>query len=771
MTGRLVLGSALLVALLSAVGCTRSEGPAFGFDPDAGFGDGGFRVDAAPADAAPDMLVFPDATVDPCMPSDSGVAATVGMACTRDQDCTDLCYCNGTERCVGNVCAVGTTPCVDEIECTVESCVEEIDRCVFEPVHSSCSDGDACDGTDLCDVTRGCVETAPLYCNDENRCTLDSCAVETGCVFELRDLDGDGFIDGTCGGEDCDDDPRTGALIFPGQTEDCTNRRDDNCDGLRDYNDVMCIPTNDTCATARTITGAGTFSGATRSLNPDYALSCYPTGPDAVFRFVLAETSDVRITVVGAANAGIVVRPFSACEAGPDLRCVAGAAPAVFRRSLEAGEYAVIVKTPTATLFDLQVRLEPPTTSPATDVCSGGTETIPNDTTTTLTGNFEDTGADYVPLCRTGGGAAAFRDAVYRISLPSPKDITITTTTSTASGTAPSTFVSLVSACDTNAASTISCLVEATPRIRQRSLPAGEYFLIVESSSADATRWSINATITDPVPPPNGDACSTALELEPDAALSTQVGFGTFERESGTSCGGTTGTFRDGFFAFEIDETRDVTVSTYSEGGGSYFMSLQTTCGTPSSDLRCRSASGTALAPNQQTFRSLAAGRYFVTISTTGTGNYGARVTTASPTPVPPNDRCTGAIDLAPALTAPLVRNDTLIDFEDDVVGGSCAASGARDAFYMLTLTAPHTVIMTGRRIGSSTSPVYMTLRSGGCAPGDGVTNLACSASTSVAGSSASIEQDLAAGTYYLIVEQPSTDLSDFRLTVTTIPL
>ena len=66
--------------------------------------------------------------------------------------------------------------------------------------------------------------------------------------------------------------------------------------------------------------------------------------------------------------------------------------------------------------------------------------------------------------------------------------------------------------------------------------------------------------------------------------------------------------------------------------------------------------------------------------------------------------------------------------------------------------------------MGSSTSPVYVTLRSGGCAVGAGVSDIACSASTSTA--SASIERSLAAGTYYIIVEQPAAVLTDFNLTV-----
>ena len=94
-----------------------------------------------------------------------------------------------------------------------------------------------------------------------------------------------------------DDDPRFGTLIYPGASENCTNRRDDDCDGQRDYNDGSCTPMNDTCGpTAVALPGAGTYSGSTRGLRSDYTLSCTGGSSDAVFTFTLTEPRDVRAT-------------------------------------------------------------------------------------------------------------------------------------------------------------------------------------------------------------------------------------------------------------------------------------------------------------------------------------------------------------------------------------------------------------------------------------------------------------------------------------------
>ncbi len=52
------------------------------------------------------------------------------------------------------------------------------------------------------------------------------------------DADGDGYADGTCGGDDCDgSDPE----VNPGAEEICFNSIDDNCDGLTDSADPECV--------------------------------------------------------------------------------------------------------------------------------------------------------------------------------------------------------------------------------------------------------------------------------------------------------------------------------------------------------------------------------------------------------------------------------------------------------------------------------------------------------------------------------------------------
>ncbi len=96
------------------------------------------------------------------------MGSTIGNECADASECGDGCFCNGVEACTGGVCVAGPAPCTDEVECTSEACLEETDQCFIEPVHSMCSDDNACNGMENCDRLLGCRAAAPLYCNDEN---------------------------------------------------------------------------------------------------------------------------------------------------------------------------------------------------------------------------------------------------------------------------------------------------------------------------------------------------------------------------------------------------------------------------------------------------------------------------------------------------------------------------------------------------------------------------------------------------------------------------
>jgi hypothetical protein len=681
-----------------------------------------------------------------------GMGATLGTACVSHDQCNDGCFCNGTEICSAGMCAAGSDPCVDSIECTQEACLEETDQCFFEPDHASCSDMNACNGQETCDRVRGCLASAPLYCNDEDSCTVDSCDAISGCEYTPRDLDGDGFVAGSCGGMDCDDDPRFGTMIYPGAMEDCTNRRDDNCDGLRDYTDPTCVPANDTCDTAVVLPGPGTYSGSLRALTSDYTLSCgSSSGGDAVFRFTLAMPQDVRITIAGAGTGtSVAVRPWASCAAGPDEKCYDGNPPNLLRRSLPAGDWAIIVKGSSGNAFDLTLMLGPPTEIPPVDVCGPMTEDITAAASmaggTTVMGMFNEVEDDYRLSC---AGTTSRRDAVYKMVLTAPKAVTIRA--STTGGSFSSTYLSLTTDCSSTAGQ--QCISGSPAMITRRDLAAGTYYIMIESSSTTPSAWSATVTITDPVVV-LGDACSMPIDISPAAGATTgsgMINLATVVGDGGTSCGSTSSSARDAVFSYTLTETRNVRLAT-SAAGSTHWVSVNGACprSAASPDLRCQSGSGTL----NQLLYSQPAGTYYVVMSTTRTsGTATINLTLEAPTTPPANDICSGA----EVLVSPALATGTLVGMADDVRG---RLTSAPDVFYTFTLTARSTVSMSISD-GTASGTVYAVLRSN-CTT---TTNLA-----SVFGNPASILETLDAGTYIVVVEKTASTVSPITVTYTAFP-
>ncbi|MFO0586492.1 MAG: hypothetical protein U0441_03070 [Polyangiaceae bacterium] len=118
-----------------------------------------------------------------CTPAAGGCAPP--PQCQVSADCNDNNACNGAETCVMGQCQPGApVSCNDNIDCTIDSCDPANGACSHAPNNAVCDDGFTCDGIETCDAQTGCVSGAPVTCDDGVDCTADACVEPGGtCVF------------------------------------------------------------------------------------------------------------------------------------------------------------------------------------------------------------------------------------------------------------------------------------------------------------------------------------------------------------------------------------------------------------------------------------------------------------------------------------------------------------------------------------------------------------------------------------------------------------
>ncbi|MCB9633946.1 MAG: hypothetical protein H6721_17645 [Sandaracinus sp.] len=184
------------------------------------------------------------------MPDDAGgtdaAMADAGPECVADEDCDDGLFCNGAETCSAGACVDGSAiACDDDLECTIDVCDEETDRCVFAAPDAdadgvrdaTCVDADGMPlGADCDDDDPNRFPGNPEVCDDDGH--DEDCNLET---FGAIDRDSDGYFDARCCnptsdgtgqtcGLDCDD---VRPNVNPAATEAC-DRVDNDCNGTID---------------------------------------------------------------------------------------------------------------------------------------------------------------------------------------------------------------------------------------------------------------------------------------------------------------------------------------------------------------------------------------------------------------------------------------------------------------------------------------------------------------------------------------------------------
>jgi hypothetical protein len=240
---RLALFGLCSLAWLS--GCSAVVGSMLsGKDSDAGMSpDQGVVSCGSPAECNDGNPCTDDACIDSsCVrqPAFEGTPCGAGKACRLGVCapcpggvCPDPCAsvaCPPEEFCFGGLCRQcdAVRLCPDGFACSPDG------RCVNPCDSVACGTDEICVAgvCQPCGPGTGCLPshcTENAQCDDGSDCTTDFCdlnAPDGLCIHSPNDLDGDGYVALSCGGNDCDD---FNSSINPGMPEVC-NGIDDDCD-------------------------------------------------------------------------------------------------------------------------------------------------------------------------------------------------------------------------------------------------------------------------------------------------------------------------------------------------------------------------------------------------------------------------------------------------------------------------------------------------------------------------------------------------------------
>lgn len=421
---------------------------------------------------------------------------------------------------LGGPCA-SADQCDDAIDCTFDTCDENLGRCRNIPDDTRCDDGVYCNGREACLPRIGCRSGPVVTCQDDNVCTIDRCVEsEKSCTHAPRDLDGDGDPDGHCpSGGDCDDlDPTVG----PSKAEICDNGKDDDCDG--EIDEAPCTrPANDTCETALDVGASGTFFLSTIAAKKDYATSCSVVTPSAAQDVVLSLTvpgaagdpprdvevwatshvvlNEVAVTLEGTCGESATELACSRTEGSRSARAIA--------RGVSPGQTIhAIVTTQSPTLLDVDVQFRTASPPPANEDCAAPTA-VSEDAPFVV-----ELGTASKDLA-SGCSDAKLGERTYAFTLGAPRDVRIFASATRGTGTP------MVSLRDASCEGELRCRTGGSPPLFARSLPAGTHvFAVSATAPIDA---SVVVKTYPPTEPPPNQSCDAPPTLAPNAAFDVDL--------------------------------------------------------------------------------------------------------------------------------------------------------------------------------------------------------------------------------------------------------
>lgn len=648
--------------------------------------------------------------------------------------------------------------CDDELDCTVDRCDLDIERCRFSPDSFVCQNGIHCDGSEVCDNKLGCRPGAPQSCSDDNFCTIDTCIEATQtCESVPRDADGDGDPDNHCGGGDCDDtNPNVSSL----RPDVCANGIDDNCNGQTDESGCT-TPDHDTCADALTIPGAGFYLLDSTGAALDYPSSCGLEGaPGDVIGLISLPTGlqDVEVT---ARTSGVDVMVTLATECGDpltELTCGGPFAAAqggklAKARARSVGDpnapstLAVYAATSPGSEVQLQVELAPASTEPANETCGTALELTPG---TPVVAELVDAQDDVATACVHATG-----ELVYSFTLGAPRDVDLFALSLDGDG------VPSISLRDPDCAlpeDELTCQTTPIGHVFRHSLPAGTYYVAVAATAP--TDVSLTLELSAPTPAPADDTCSGAPAMPQNVTIPLPLDDHQDDVELGCLPGAV-----DAAYQLDLAEDSDVLlVQRFSAGDSAAVQLALPGCADATDLLVC--GTGTP-SPIRAAAHDVPAGSYRVVAETLlGQPQELTAFVRPSvpPTLVPFADGCADVFEIPS--TGGLFQGNTTNASADFTAGcdvGLGDPGGAKDQLLKLELASSKRVVLDMLGSGYIT---MLSVRSGPTCPG---TELPQSCSLGFSDLRSFLDLDLGAGTYYLQIDGYAGDVGPWFLDVRVV--
>lgn len=329
-------------------------------------------------------------------------------------------------------------------------------------------------------------------------------------------------------------------------------------------------PTNETCASPIDVSAGGSFTGTTVDVVDDISTGCgFGSAPDVVYTFTTTAPQNVYISLLSAT--GDTEMNFSvrtACaDAATELRCQRGTVAYTTLHELPAGTYYIVAEGPSyrEVDFTLEVRFNAPAPPPPGDSC-----TIPLalPLNTTTLGTLADKQDDHSLAC----SGSSYRDAIYEFTLTEPRDVTVTVDAGT-------TFVytSIRTACADSSAQ-LRCTSGSPSRSTLRNLPAGTYYLLVESYRGTGFNVTVDTTAPTPATAVTGnESCATARMVPATGGLFTGSTVGMLNDYTFSTCG-VSGSAADAVFRLDLTSTKRVVASTAGSGFDTVLHVHNMTC-------------------------------------------------------------------------------------------------------------------------------------------------------------------------------------------------